>query len=135
MLLVFFSDAIFFPVIAESVSSYKYIEITSPIPKATIFASSTLQSVIFQGINAVTGFDSTNVKNWFPSNYYDIALYFKNKEGKDYKDVDAKQILGKDISSVFGAQEVKKWLTSNGVFDQPPQQGGAVLKRTQKQKL
>src|SRR3989338_1024709 len=23
---------------------------------------------------------------WFPGNYYDIAVYFKNKEGKDYKD-------------------------------------------------
>ncbi|MBI4079457.1 MAG: hypothetical protein HY429_04155 [Candidatus Levybacteria bacterium] len=61
---------------------------------------------------------------WFPSNYYDIALYFKNKEGKDYKDVDARLILGKDISSAFGAQAVKKWLTENGIVEPPPKQGG-----------
>lgn len=61
---------------------------------------------------------------WFPGNYYDIALYFKNKEGKDYKDVDARQILGKDISSAFGAREVKKWLAENGIVEQPPKQGG-----------
>ncbi|MBI4089248.1 MAG: hypothetical protein HY424_00915 [Candidatus Levybacteria bacterium] len=61
---------------------------------------------------------------WFPSNYYDIALYFKNKDGKDYKDVDAKLILGKDISSAFGAQTVKKWLTEKGIVEKPPSQGG-----------
>ncbi len=61
---------------------------------------------------------------WFPGNYYDIALYFKNKEGKDYKDADARQILGKDISSAFGAQTVKKWLVDNGLAQQPPRQGG-----------
>ena len=61
---------------------------------------------------------------WFPANYYDIALYFKNKENKDYKDVDARLILGKDISSAFGAQAVKKWLTENGIVAPPPQQKG-----------
>lgn len=64
---ILFSGAIFFPVIAESISSSKYIEISSPIPKATIVASSTVQSIISQGINSVTGFDSTNAKNWFPN--------------------------------------------------------------------
>ena len=61
---------------------------------------------------------------WFPSNYYDIALYFKNKDGKDYKDVDAKLALGKDISSAFGVQTVKKWLTEKGIVEQPPKQKG-----------
>lgn len=61
---------------------------------------------------------------WFPGNYYDIALYFKNKEGKDYKDVDARLVLGKDISSAFGAQTVKKWLTDKGIVEPPPKQGG-----------
>lgn len=61
---------------------------------------------------------------WFPGNYFDIALYFKNKEGKDYKDADARQILSKDISSAFGVREVKKWLTEKGIVEQPPKQGG-----------
>lgn len=61
---------------------------------------------------------------WFPSNYYDIALYFKNKEGKNYQDVDARMLLGKDISSAFGMQAVKKWLTENGIVEPPPKSGG-----------
>lgn len=59
---------------------------------------------------------------WFPGNYYDIALYFKNKEGKNFKDVDAKLMLGKDVSSAFGSREVKKWLTENGIVEPPPKQ-------------
>lgn len=61
---------------------------------------------------------------WFPNNYYDIALYFKNKEGKDYRDVDARLVLGKDISSAQGAQMVKKWLTEQGIVEPPPKQEG-----------
>lgn len=61
---------------------------------------------------------------WFPGNYYDIALYFKNKEGEDYKDVDARLVLAKDISSAFGVQTVKRWLTDNGIVEPPPRQGG-----------
>jgi hypothetical protein len=57
---------------------------------------------------------------WFPSNYFDIALYFKHKEGKDYKDVDAKKVLSRDFSSAFGMQNVKKWLVDNGIVEKPP---------------
>ncbi len=61
---------------------------------------------------------------WFPGNYYDLALYFKNKEGKNFKDVSGKVILGKEYSSSSGWQEAKQWLTSNGLVEEPPQQGG-----------
>lgn len=61
---------------------------------------------------------------WFPSNYLDVALYFKNKEGKDYKDADARTLLGKDISSAQGMQTVKRWLIEQGVVAQPPKGGG-----------
>lgn len=62
---------------------------------------------------------------WFPSTYYDLALYFKNKEKKEFKDVDAKLVLGKDYSSGSGYSSAKKWLTDNGVVEEPPQQGGS----------
>ena len=61
---------------------------------------------------------------WFPSNAFDAALYFKNKEGKEFEDIDAKTFLSKDIFSAFGAQNVKKWLVDNGVQEKPPAQGG-----------
>ncbi|MEK7633820.1 MAG: hypothetical protein AAB437_03175 [Patescibacteria group bacterium] len=61
---------------------------------------------------------------WFPSNYYDLALYFKNKEGKKFSDVPAQIILGKDYSSASGWSTVKKWLADKGIIEQPPKQGG-----------
>jgi len=62
---------------------------------------------------------------WFPSNYYDLALYFKNKEGKKFSQVSAKIILGKDFSSSSGWQAAKQWLVNKGVVEQPPKQGGS----------
>ncbi len=61
---------------------------------------------------------------WFPSNYYDLALYFRNKEGKAFKDIDAKTLLSKEYSSASGAQSVKQWLVEKGLLQQPPKQGG-----------
>lgn len=61
---------------------------------------------------------------WFPGNYYDIALYFKNKDGKSFKDIDAKTLLSKDYSSASGWQSVKQWLVDKGLVQQPPKQGG-----------
>lgn len=61
---------------------------------------------------------------WFPSNYYDLAVYFKNKEGKSFKDIDAKILLSKEFSSASGSQAVKQWLVEKGLAQQPPKQGG-----------
>ena len=61
---------------------------------------------------------------WFPGNYYDLATYFKNKEGKNYKNIDAKIILSKDHSSASGYQTVKKWLIDNGFVKDPPKSSG-----------
>jgi len=32
---------------------------------------------------------------WFPGNYYDLAMYFKNKENLNFTDIDAKLLLNK----------------------------------------
>jgi hypothetical protein len=61
---------------------------------------------------------------WFPGNYYDLAQYFKNKEGKSFKDIDAKTLLSKDYSSASGWQAAKQWLVDKGLVQQPPKQGG-----------
>ncbi len=62
---------------------------------------------------------------WFPSNAFDVALYFKNKEGKEFKDIDPKAFLSKDTFSAFGAQNVKKYLVDKGIQEKPPAQGGS----------
>lgn len=61
---------------------------------------------------------------WFPTNAFDAALYFKNKEGKEFEDVDGKTFLSNDIFSAFGAQNIKKWLVDNSIQQEPPSQGG-----------
>lgn len=62
---------------------------------------------------------------WFPGNYYDIALYFKNKEGKSFKQIPGQVILGKEYSSASGWQQAKQWLSAKGIIEQPPKQGGS----------
>jgi len=61
---------------------------------------------------------------WFPGNYYDIAVYFKNKEGKSFSQMPGQVVLGKDVSSAQGAQLVKKWLIDKRIEEAPPKQGG-----------
>lgn len=60
---------------------------------------------------------------WFPQSYYDLALYFKVKEGKEFKDIDPKVLMSADYSSVSGWQRVKKWLQDNGVLKEAPKGG------------
>ena len=62
---------------------------------------------------------------WFPGNYYDLALYFKNSENKDFKDVPGEVVLGKKYSSATGWSGIKKWLADKGIIEQPPQNGGS----------
>src|SRR3990167_11334427 len=52
---------------------------------------------------------------FFPGNYYDLALYFKNKEKKNFSQVDGKLVVSKEYSSATGWQNVKKWLSDNRI--------------------
>lgn len=61
---------------------------------------------------------------WFPGNYYDLAQYFKNKEGKSFRQLEGKVLLGKEYSSASGWQDAKKWLAGKGIIKEAPKQGG-----------
>lgn len=71
-------------------------------------------------------YDSAKYINafWFPGNYYDIALYFKNKENKNFSQIPGQVVLGKNYSSATGSQSVKQWLVGKGIEETPPKQGG-----------
>lgn len=62
---------------------------------------------------------------WFPTNYYDLATYFKNKENKNFKDIDPRVLLSKDYSSANGWQSAKTWLVEAGIVQEPPKSGGS----------
>ena len=61
---------------------------------------------------------------WFPGNYYDLAMYFKNKENLNFTDIDAKLLLSKDYSSASGSRNIKTWLSQQGLVAEPPKTGG-----------
>lgn len=87
-----------------------------------------LQLMASNGANEQQMYDAAKYVNafWFPGNYYDLALYFKNKEGKNFKDIDAQTLLSKNYSSASGWQVAKQWLAEKGIIQQPPkQQGGS----------
>lgn len=80
-------------------------------------AQGATESEMFQAGKYINSF-------WFPGTAFDTALYFKNKDGKEFKDIDPKVYLSKDVFSAFGAQTVKKWLIDKGIQEKPPAQGG-----------
>lgn len=61
---------------------------------------------------------------WFPGNYSDLALYFKNKEGISFKDLDPRVLLSKEFSSSTGWQTAKKWLSDQGIIPPVAKGGG-----------
>ncbi len=60
---------VFFPLISWQVyfaPVFASQNITAPIPKTTIVNSSTIESLILQASNSLSGVDYTNAQNWFP---------------------------------------------------------------------
>lgn len=72
---------------------------------------------IFEAFKYVNAF-------WFPQNYFDIATYFKAKEGKDWKDIDSRQISSKDYSTPQGWGKVRNWLKTAGLLEEAPAGSG-----------
>ncbi|HLC59692.1 MAG TPA: hypothetical protein VJH34_04160 [archaeon] len=73
---------------------------------------------------ASQGFDKSEIYKaslafnsyWFPSNYIFDALYFKTAENKDWNQVDAEKVMGRDYSSLSGAMAVQSYLKSAGII-------------------
>lgn len=88
---------------------------------------SVLQLMASQGATEKEMYDAGKYFSafWFPSNYYDLALYFKNKERVEFKDLDAKRLMSQDYSSAQGWSRAKQWLQDQGIVEQPPSGGGS----------
>jgi hypothetical protein len=57
---------------------------------------------------------------WYPSQTMEQAIFFKSAMGKNYQDVDARQILGPQFSSGSGFQALHAYLVQNDLLPQTP---------------
>ena len=75
-----------------------------------------LELMAANGANEDQMFEASKYFNafWFPGNYYDLAAYFKNQEGKDFKNVDPRVLLSKDYSSASGYQKYRRDTPKSG---------------------
>jgi hypothetical protein len=55
---------------------------------------------------------------WFPQQTLEQAIYFKMTEKLSYKDIDARSIVGQQVSSASGFQRIHQWLSENGLLEQ-----------------
>lgn len=85
-----------------------------------------LELMAANGNNETQMYEASKYFNafWFPGNYYDLAVYFKNKENKAFDKIAPELLLSKNYSSASGYQTVKRWLTDQGLVKEPPKQGG-----------
>ncbi|HIK00244.1 TPA: hypothetical protein H1016_01755 [archaeon] len=79
-----------------------------------------------QGATEDDIFEALKIYNayWFPQQYYENAIYFKLAEGKEWKDVDPKVVLGFNYSSASGWTQVSNYLRAQGIFKQVEGSGG-----------
>ncbi|MFU8771833.1 MAG: hypothetical protein ACNA8H_05375 [Anaerolineales bacterium] len=86
-----------------------------------------LQLLASQGVTAEQMFETAKYTNafWFPQQNLDLAIFFKEAQGLDFEDVDARKIVGPNFSSGSGSQAVKQWLGEAGLIERAPSQGGS----------
>jgi len=60
---------------------------------------------------------------WFPDQTLELATYFKAVEGKDFRTVDARRMVGKEFMSGSGFQQAHRALADKGLLPQAPGKG------------
>ena len=62
---------------------------------------------------------------WFPQQTLEMASFFKNTQGLDFAEVDAREFVGASASSGSGFRAVHQWLVTNDLLDQVPSSGSS----------
>lgn len=60
---------------------------------------------------------------WFPQQTLELAVLFKVSQSQDFADVDARELVGPNLSSGTGFQRVHQWLADKGLLEQAPNNG------------
>lgn len=116
---------VFFPLISWQLyfaPVFAAQDIAVPIPKATLVDSDTIQSLISQASQSLTGVDYNNAENWFPG--------YKYTKGSNAVDNYSMSIPKLNIqNAVVSAtdDDLSKHLVNLGGTTIPPQKGNAVV--------
>jgi hypothetical protein len=86
-----------------------------------------LELMAFQDATIDEMFTAAKYANafWFPQQTLEMAIFFKNTQGLDFAEVDAREFVGASVSSGSGFQTVHEWLVMNDLLDQVPSSGGS----------
>ena len=61
---------------------------------------------------------------WFPTQYHHLAMYFEQNGRGEWKDVDARLVMGQQYSSSGGWKQVNAWLEQSGALGSGSPGGG-----------
>jgi hypothetical protein len=86
-----------------------------------------LELMASQGATTDQMFEAAKYVNayWFPQQTLEMALYLKANQDIDFRDADARLVVGAELASASGAQMVYTDLQSKGLLQQAPDQGGS----------
>ena len=61
---------------------------------------------------------------WFPTQYHHLAMYFEQNGRGEWKDIDARTLMGQRYSSAGGWKQVNAWLEQSGALGSSGPSGG-----------
>jgi len=86
-----------------------------------------LELMASQDAGADEMFEAAKYANafWFPQQTQEMAVFFKATKGLDFEEVDARELVGREVSSGSGFQAIHEWLSQKGLLEQGPGRGNS----------
>ena len=86
-----------------------------------------LELLASQGASVDQMFTAAKYVNafWFPQQTLELAKFFQARQGVDFAQADARQMVGNSFSSGSGFQTAHQWLADNGLLEQAPSAGAS----------
>lgn len=79
-----------------------------------------LELMASQGASVDEMFEAAKYANayWYPRQTLELATYFQARQGENFSQVDARQLVSQPFSSLSGYRNVHQWLSINGLLPQ-----------------
>lgn len=62
---------------------------------------------------------------WFPQQMLELAVVYKVSKNQDFAQIDARELVGPNLSSVTGYQQAHQWLADNGLLKEGGNSGSS----------